>query len=110
MAIDYLFSHRPQWKPNAGIGKTLVSSSIIDRVAASLKRKLLEVPVGSSGLWMGCWMVRSDLAARRAPARRSCSEDGSPWSTDKDGLILGLLAAEITAKLGKDPGQRVQRT
>ncbi len=106
VAIDYLFRNRPQWRADAGVGKTLVSSSIIDRVADDLKRRLMEVPVGFKwfvdGLLDGSLGFGGEESAGASFLRR----DGSAWSTDKDGLILGLLSAEITAKTGKDPGER----
>ncbi len=106
VAVDYLFRHRPDWRTDAGVGKTLVSSSIIDRVAASLGRKLIEVPVGFKwfveGLLNGSLAFGGEESAGASFVRR----DGLAWSTDKDGLIMGLLSAEITAKLGKDPGRR----
>jgi phosphoglucomutase len=106
VAIDYLFSHRPGWRSDAAIGKTLVSSSMIDRVAADLKRKMIEVPVGFKwfvdGLLDGSMGFGGEESAGASFLRR----ESGPWSTDKDGPILGLLAAEITAKLGKDPGTR----
>jgi len=106
VAIDYLFSNRPNWKPDAAVGKTLVSSSVIDRVAAALGRKLVEVPVGFkwfvSGLLDGSFGFGGEESAGASFLRL----DGSAWTTDKDGLILDLLAAEITAKTGKDPGAR----
>ncbi|HZZ42091.1 MAG TPA: phosphoglucomutase (alpha-D-glucose-1,6-bisphosphate-dependent) [Tepidisphaeraceae bacterium] len=104
VAIQYLFTHRPNWPKSASVGKTLVSSSIIDRVASSLSRKLYEVPVGfkwfSPGLFDGSLGFGGEESAGASFLRR----DGSVWTTDKDGLILGLLAAEITAATGKDPG------
>ncbi|HZE97202.1 MAG TPA: phosphoglucomutase (alpha-D-glucose-1,6-bisphosphate-dependent) [Planctomycetota bacterium] len=106
VAIDYLFTHRPNWKPDAAVGKTLVSSSMIDRVAAALGRRLVEVPVGFkwfvSGLLDGSFGFGGEESAGASFLRM----DGGPWTTDKDGLILDLLAAEITAKTGKDPGVR----
>ncbi len=105
VAISYLLTHRPQWNQNSAVGKTLVSSSIIDRVVASLGRKLLEVPVGfkwfAPGLADGSVCFGGEESAGASFLRR----DGSVWSTDKDGLILGLLAAEICATTSKDPGQ-----
>src|SRR6185503_19692127 len=104
VAINYLFSNRPGWKADAAVGKTLVSSSMIDRVAASLNRKLVEVPVGFkwfvSGLRDGSFGFGGEESAGASFLRM----DGKAWTTDKDGLILDLLAAEITAKTGKDPG------
>ncbi|MBI5616625.1 MAG: alpha-D-glucose phosphate-specific phosphoglucomutase [Gammaproteobacteria bacterium] len=106
VAIDYLFSHRPGWRAAAGIGKTLVSSSMIDRLAVRLGRTLVEVPVGFKwfvdGLYDGTLGFGGEESAGASFLRR----DGTVWSTDKDGLILNLLAAEITAVTGKDPGER----
>ena len=104
VAIDYLFQHRPGWKPDAGVGKTLVSSSIIDRVVAGLKRRLLEVPVGFKWFVDGLLDGSLGFGGEESAGASFLAKDGSPWSTDKDGLIMGLLSAEITAKLGKDPG------
>lgn len=105
VSIAYLFAHRPGWKPDAGIGKTLVSSSLIDRVAAKLKRKLVEVPVGFkwfvSGLLDGSLGFGGEESAGASFLRR----DGTVWSSDKDGIIMDLLAAEMMAKTGKDPAQ-----
>jgi phosphoglucomutase len=105
VAIDYLYRNRPQWRRDAGVGKTMVSSSIIDRVAADLGRQLVEVPVGFKwfvdGLLDGSLGFGGEESAGASFLRR----DGSAWSTDKDGLILGLLSAEITAKTGRDPGE-----
>ncbi len=105
VAINYLLTHRPQWNQNSAVGKTLVSSSIIDRVVGALGRKLMEVPVGfkwfAPGLADGSVCFGGEESAGASFLRR----DGSVWSTDKDGPILGLLAAEICATTGKDPGQ-----
>jgi phosphoglucomutase len=105
VSIFYLFSHRHGWSPAAGIGKTLVSSSLIDRVAAKLKRKLVEVPVGFkwfvSGLLDGSLGFGGEESAGASFLRR----DGTVWSTDKDGIIMNLLAAEMMARTGKDPAQ-----
>ena len=105
VAINYLLTHRPAWNKNSAVGKTLVSSSIIDRVVGALGRKLMEVPVGfkwfAPGLADGSVCFGGEESAGASFLRR----DGSVWSTDKDGLILGLLAAEICATTGKDPGQ-----
>lgn len=104
VAIHYLLSHRPQWPTTAKVGKTLVSSGLIDRVVAGLARPLLEVPVGfkwfSAGLLDGSICFGGEESAGASFLRR----DGSVWCTDKDGIILGLLAAEITAVTGADPG------
>lgn len=105
VAIRYLLTHRPKWPASAAVGKTLVSSSLIDRVVASLGRNLSEVPVGfkwfAPGLYDGTCCFGGEESAGASFLRR----DGSVWTTDKDGLILGLLAAEITAVTGKDPGE-----
>ncbi len=108
VAIDYLFRHRPNWRADAGVGKTLVSSGIIDRVVASLHRPLLEVPVGFKWFVDGLLDGSLGFGGEESAGASFLAKDGSPWSTDKDGLIMGLLAAEITAKLGKDPGVRYQ--
>jgi phosphoglucomutase len=105
VSIFYLFSNRPGWKPEAGIGKTLVSSSLIDRVAVKLTRKLVEVPVGFkwfvSGLLDGSLGFGGEESAGASFLRR----DGTVWTTDKDGIIMDLLAAEMMAKTGRDPGE-----
>jgi phosphoglucomutase len=104
VAISYLFTHRAEWGRAAGIGKTLVSSSMIDRVAARLGRPLVEVPVGFKwfvdGLLDGSLGFGGEESAGASLLRR----DGSVWTTDKDGLVMGLLAAEMTAVTGRDPG------
>lgn len=109
VAIEYLFGNRPNWRPDAGVGKTLVSSSIIDRLTAAIGRRLVEVPVGFKwfvdGLLDGSLGFGGEESAGASFLRR----DGSPWSTDKDGLILGLLSAEITAKTREDPGKRYRK-
>jgi phosphoglucomutase len=105
VAISYLFQNRPGWRADAAVGKTLVSSSMIDRVAASLGRRLAEVPVGFKwfvdGLLDGGYGFGGEESAGASFLRR----DGTVWTTDKDGLLLGLLAAEITARTGRDPGE-----
>ena len=105
VAIAYLSDNRPQWKKDLAIGKTLVSSSIIDRVAASLGRKVVEVPVGFKwfvdGLLHGTIFFGGEESAGASFLRK----DGTVWSTDKDGIIMNLLAAEITAKTRRDPEQ-----
>ena len=105
VAIQYLFSNRPHWPATAAVGKTCVSSSMIDAVASSLGRTLYEVPVGFKwfvdGLYSGSLGFGGEESAGASFLRR----DGSVWTTDKDGIILALLAAEITAKTGKDPGE-----
>jgi phosphoglucomutase len=104
VAIDYLFRHRPEWGARAAVGKTVVSTGLIDRVTAKLKRRLYEVPVGfkwfSSGLLDGSLGFGGEESAGATFLRR----DGSVWTTDKDGIILALLSAEITARMGRDPG------
>jgi phosphoglucomutase len=104
VAIRYLLGHRPDWPASAVVGKTLVSSSIIDRVVKQLKRTLWEVPVGfkwfSPGLLDGSCCFGGEESAGASFLRRN----GKVWSTDKDGLILGLLSAEITAVTRQDPG------
>jgi phosphoglucomutase len=106
VAIDYLFGHRPEWSRDAGIGKTLVSSSIIDRVAAALGRRLDEVPVGFKWFVDGLLDGSLGFGGEESAGASFLRTNGGAWSTDKDGLIMGLLSAEITAKLAKDPGER----
>ncbi len=105
VALGYLLGHRPKWSPASAAGKTLVSSSLIDRVARSYGRKLFEVPVGfkwyAEGLLGGALCFAMEESAGASFLRM----DGTVWNTDKDGIILGLLAAEITAGTGKDPGE-----
>lgn len=105
VAIRYLLSNRPEWPASTGVGKTLVSSGLIDRVVADLGRKLVEVPVGFKwfvpGLSDGSVCFGGEESAGASFLRRN----GKVWTTDKDGLILGLLAAEITARTGRDPGE-----
>ena len=108
VAIQYLLTHRPQWHQGVIVGKTLVSSSMIDRVVTKLGRKLSEVPVGFkwfvAGLVDGSFCFGGEESAGASFLRR----DGAVWTTDKDGPIMDLLAAEITARTGKDPGQHYQ--
>ena len=108
VAIWYLFQHRPGWRSDAAVGKTLVSSSMIDRVAAHLGRRLAEVPVGFKyfveGLLDGSYGFGGEESAGASFLRR----EGTVWTTDKDGIIMDLLAAEITAITGKDPGEHYQ--
>ena len=102
-AVWYLFGHRPGWPGEAGIGKTLVSSSMLDRVAAHLGRRLVEVPVGFK--WFVDGLLTGDLGfgGEESAGASFLRQDGTAWSTDKDGIIMDLLAAEMTAVLGKDP-------
>ncbi|WP_298868277.1 phosphoglucomutase (alpha-D-glucose-1,6-bisphosphate-dependent) [uncultured Microbacterium sp.] len=106
VAIDYLFSHREGWPADAAIGKTLVSSMIIDRVAESLGRRLLEVPVGFKWFVPGLLDGSVAFGGEESAGASFLRKDGSVWSTDKDGIILCLLAAEIIAVTGKTPSQR----
>jgi phosphoglucomutase len=105
VAIHYLLQHRQEWAPSAAVGKTLVSSALIDRVVADLGRRLLEVPVGfkwfAPGLYDGSCCFGGEESAGASFLRM----DGRVWTTDKDGILLGLLAAEITAVTGRDPGR-----
>ncbi len=107
VAIDYLFRNRPAWK-NASIGKTAVSSSMINRVARGLGRKLIEVPVGFKWFVDGLSDGSLGFGGEESAGASFLRMDGRSWSTDKDGIILDLLAAEITAKTGKDPGLHYQ--
>ena len=106
VSIDYLFRNRPHWKADAGVGKTLVSSTMIDRVAADIPRRVQEVPVGFKWFVDGLLDGSLGFGGEESAGASFLNRDGGAWSTDKDGLILGLLSAEITAKLGKDPGDR----
>jgi len=108
VAIWYLFSHRRQWSGDLGIGKTLVSSSMIDRVASSLGKNVVEVPVGFKWFVEGLYKGSLGFGGEESAGASFLRQDGSVWSTDKDGIILNLLAAEIRAKLNKDPGQIYQ--
>ncbi|MFJ6002112.1 phosphoglucomutase (alpha-D-glucose-1,6-bisphosphate-dependent) [Arthrobacter sp. NPDC092385] len=105
VAIQYLYANRPNWRADAVIGKTLVSSSIIDRVALDLGRVLQEVPVGFK--WFVPGLLTGDLAfgGEESAGASFLRHDGTPWSTDKDGILLALLASEITAVTGKTPSQ-----
>jgi len=105
VAIYYLFQNRPGWSPSAAIGKTLVSSSMIDRVAASIGRRLAEVPVGFKWFVDGLIDGSFGFGGEESAGASFLRMDGTPWSTDKDGIIMDLLAAEITAKTGKNPSQ-----
>src|SRR5712692_314788 len=104
-AISYLFRNRSRWRVDAAVGKTVVSSAMIDRVAASLRRKLVETPVGFKWFVDGLVDGSIGFAGEESAGASFLRIDGASWTTDKDGLILGLLAAEITARAGADPGK-----
>jgi phosphoglucomutase len=108
-AIAYLYDHRPGWRSDAAIGKTMVSSGIIDRVAVKAERKLVEVPVGFK--WFVDGLLQSSLgfAGEESAGASFLRRDGTAWTTDKDGIILGLLAAEMTAQTKRDPGESYDR-
>lgn len=106
VAIDYLFAHRPGWSQDTAVGKTLVSSSMIDRVVAELGRRLVEVPVGFKWFVPGLADGSIGFGGEESAGASFLRMDGTSWSTDKDGIILNLLAAEITAVTGKTPSQR----
>jgi phosphoglucomutase len=108
VAIHYLFQHRPDWRTDAAVGKTLVSSSMIDRVAAHLGRKLSEVPVGFKWFVDGLLDGSTGFGGEESAGASFLRMDGTVWTTDKDGIILNLLAAEITAKTERDPGEHYQ--
>ena len=104
-AISYLFANRPGWGAQAGVGKTLVSSSMIDRVAASLGRPLVEVPVGFKWFVEGLLAGSLGFGGEESAGASFLRRDGSVWTTDKDGILLALLSAEMTAITGRDPGE-----
>ncbi|MEZ4423170.1 MAG: phosphoglucomutase (alpha-D-glucose-1,6-bisphosphate-dependent) [Gemmatimonadota bacterium] len=106
VAIEYLFTHRPDWSPDAGVGKTVVSSSMIDRVAGALGRRLVEVPVGFKWFVDGLFDGRLAFGGEESAGASFVRKNGTPWSTDKDGILLALLAAEITARTERDPSER----
>ncbi len=108
VAIAYLFSHRPQWNSSTAVGKTLVSSSMIDRVVADLGRKLVEVPVGFKWFVPGLVDGSVGFGGEESAGASFLRHNGTVWSTDKDGIILDLLASEITAVTGKTPSQRYE--
>ncbi len=105
VAIQYLFTSRPGWKSTAAIGKTLVSSAMIDRVAHRLRRKLTEVPVGFKWFVDGLLSGEVAFGGEESAGASFLRKDGTPWTTDKDGILLCLLSAEITAETGRDPGE-----
>jgi phosphoglucomutase len=104
-AIAYLYPHRPRWRAAAAVGKTVVSSAIIDRVAASIGRRLYEVPVGFKWFVPGLLDGSLGFGGEESAGASFLRFDGAVWTTDKDGIILNLLAAEITARAGRDPSQ-----
>jgi len=105
VAISYLFRHRDAWPADAGVGKTLVSSSMIDRVSTGLGRRLVEVPVGFKWFVQGLLEGWLGFGGEESAGASFLRRDGAVWTTDKDGIILGLLAAEMTARAGRDPGE-----
>ena len=105
VAISYLFGHRSGWSPDAGVGKTLVSSSLIDKVAADLGRRLVEVPVGFKWFVPGLESGEIGFGGEESAGASFLTRDGATWTTDKDGIILALLASEILAVTGKTPSQ-----
>jgi phosphoglucomutase len=108
VAIWYLFQNRPAWSPPTAVGKTLVSTSMIDRVAAHLGKKLSEVPVGFKWFVDGLKSGETGFGGEESAGASFLRRDGSVWTTDKDGIIMDLLAAEIMAKTGRDPGEIYQ--
>ncbi|WP_281648905.1 phosphoglucomutase (alpha-D-glucose-1,6-bisphosphate-dependent) [Parendozoicomonas sp. Alg238-R29] len=108
VAIDYLYQHRKDWPASAKIGKTLVSSSLIDRVADGIGREVCEVPVGFKWFVKGLCTSEIAFGGEESAGASFLRKDGTTWCTDKDGIILALLAAEITAVTGKDPGEYYQ--
>jgi len=109
VAIEHLFTNRPSWPAAAGVGKTLVSSALIDRVAARLKRKLVEVPVGFKWFVQGLLDGSIGFGGEESAGASFLRRDGTTWTTDKDGIVMDLLAIEIKAATGEDPGQRYLR-
>jgi phosphoglucomutase len=108
VAIHYLLTHRALWPKSAVVGKTLVSSSMIDKVVRSLGRQLYEVPVGFKWFVPGLFDGSCCFGGEESAGASFVRLDGTVWTTDKDGMIMGLLAAEITARTGKDPGEHYQ--
>jgi phosphoglucomutase len=108
VAVEYLFQHRPRWRPDAAIGKTLVSSQMIDRVAAKVGRRLYEVPVGFK--WFADGLLDGSLGfgGEESAGASFLRLDGTVWTTDKDGMVPALLSAEIRARMGRDPGELYQ--
>ena len=108
VAISYLFANRPQWSHSVAVGKTVVSSSMIDRVVKKLGRRLVEVPVGFKWFVEGLIDGSLGFGGEESSGATFLRRDGTVWTTDKDGLVPNLLAAEITARTGKDPGEHYQ--
>lgn len=106
VAIDYLVRHRPAWSAALGVGKTVVSSALIDRLVARLGRPLVEVPVGFKWFVEGLAGATLAFAGEESAGATFLRRDGATWTTDKDGIVLGLLAAEMTAVTGRNPGER----
>jgi phosphoglucomutase len=104
-AIFYLFSHRPGWRPDAAVGKTVVSSSIIDRVAGKVGRKLVEVPVGFKWFVPGLLDGSLGFGGEESAGASFLRRDGTVWATDKDGIIMDLLSVELMARTGRDPSE-----
>jgi phosphoglucomutase len=109
VAIEYLFTHRPDWPADAAIGKTLVSSSMIDRVATELGRKLVEVPVGFKWFVPGLLDGSIGFGGEESAGASFLRRDGRTWTTDKDGILLCLLASEILAVTGESPSERYRK-
>ena len=105
VAIFYLFQHRPNWSKAAAVGKTIVSSQMIDRVTAKLGRKLYEVPVGFKWFVEGLLDGSLGFGGEESAGASFLRLDGNVWTTDKDGIVPALLSAEITARMGRDPGE-----
>lgn len=105
VCVDYLYRNRPGWRADAGVGKTVVSSSMIDRVTAGVSRRLFEVPVGFKFFVEGLLSGSLAYGGEESAGASFLTREGQAWSTDKDGIIAALLAAEITARSGKDPGE-----
>jgi phosphoglucomutase len=108
VAISYLFANRPQWSQSVAVGKTVVSSGMIDRVVNKLGRRLVEVPVGFKWFVEGLIDGSVSFGGEESSGATFLRRDGTVWTTDKDGLVPNLLAAEITARTGKDPGEHYQ--
>ena len=109
MAIQYLLTNRPRWRSDASVGKTVVSSGIIDHVVRKLGRRLLEVPVGFKWFVPGLFDGSCCFGGEESAGASFLRLDGSVWTTDKDGPIMDLLAAEITARTGRDPGEHYRQ-